>query len=124
MKLTGKIKVIGETAEFGASAFKKRELVITTNEQFSQDILIEFVQNQTFVLDGFEVGQDVEVSINIKGREWTNPQGEVKYFNSIQGWRINPVGNPTNSAVENYKAKTAPPPPVNNEFEDDGSLPF
>ena len=50
--------------------------------------MIEFVQDKTDLLDAYKVGQPVKVSINLRGREWTNPQGEVKYFNSIQGWRI------------------------------------
>lgn len=88
MEVTGKIKVINPTQEVTAS-YKKRELVVTTNEQYPQHILIEFGQDKCAILDNYAVGQEVEVSINIRGREWTNPQGEVKYFNSIQGWKIN-----------------------------------
>jgi hypothetical protein len=36
----------------------------------------------------WKVGDEVEVGINLRGREWTSPQGEVKYFNTIQGWKI------------------------------------
>lgn len=88
MEVTGKIKVINPTQEVTAN-YKKRELVVTTNEQYPQHILIEFGQDKCAILDNYAVGQEVEVSINIRGREWTNPQGEVKYFNSIQGWKIN-----------------------------------
>ncbi len=98
MELQGKIKLIDETKTYGNNGFRKREMVITTEEQYPQTILIEFVQDKTELLNQYQVGQDVKVSINIKGREWTNPQGEVKYFNSIQGWRIEnlaqaPVGS-------------------------------
>src|SRR5690606_40493945 len=51
-------------------------------------ILVEFVQDKCDLLDNFGVGQPVKISINLRGREWVNPQGETKYFNSIQGWRI------------------------------------
>jgi len=51
-------------------------------------ILIEFVQDKCDLLNKFKEGEDVTVSINLRGREWVNPQGETKYFNSIQGWRI------------------------------------
>lgn len=86
----GKIKVINETQNV-SSSFKKRELVVTTNEQYPQDILIEFTQDKCDILNNYNVSQDVVVSINLRGREWINPQGEAKYFNSIQGWKINAV---------------------------------
>ena len=89
MEVTGTIKVIGETQTFGAKGFRKRELVITTDEQYPQSILVEFVQDKCDLLDKFEVGKNVKIGINLRGREWTNPQGETKYFNSIQGWNIN-----------------------------------
>lgn len=88
MELTGKIKTINETQTFGSNGFRKRELVVTTNEQYPQMILIEFVQDKCDLLNNYQVGQDVKVSINLRGREWINPQGEAKYFNSVQGWRI------------------------------------
>ncbi len=87
MELTGKIKLISPVQDVTAS-FKKRELVITTDEQYPQDIMIEFTQMRCDDLNAFNLGEQVKVSINIRGREWINPQGEAKYFNSIQGWRI------------------------------------
>ena len=88
MEITGTIKVINETQSFGASGFKKRELVLTTDEQYPQDLLIEFVQDKCAVLDGYSVGQRVRIGINLRGREWINPEGVAKYFNTLQGWRI------------------------------------
>ena len=88
MEITGKIKKIDETKTFGASGFRKREMVVTTNEQYPQMLLVEFVQDKCDLLNNYAVGQDVKVSINLRGREWINPQGEAVYFNSIQGWRI------------------------------------
>jgi hypothetical protein len=88
MQVTGKIKLIGETQTFGSNGFRKRELVVTTDEQYPQSILIEFIQDKCDLLNSYSLGQDVLVSINLRGREWVNPQGETKYFNSIQGWRI------------------------------------
>ena len=88
MEVQGSIKVIGEVQEISAT-FKKRELVVTTDEQYPQTISIEFIQDKTDLLNSFEVGQNVKVNINLRGREWKNPQTkEIKYFNSIQGWRI------------------------------------
>ena len=88
MEVAGKIKKIDETKEFGSNGFRKREMVVTTDEQYPQMIMIEFIQDKCDLLNTFQPGEDVKVSINIRGREWVNPQGEAKYFNSIQGWRI------------------------------------
>ncbi len=88
MEIQGKVKMIDETKTYGSNGFRKRELVVTTEEQYPQHIMIEFVQDKTDLLDVFKEGDTVKVSINLRGREWVNPQGETKYFNSIQGWRI------------------------------------
>lgn len=87
MILEGTIKAIIETQTF-ASGFQKRELVLLTDEQYPQPISIDFLQNNCDLVDYHEVGSKVKIHINIRGREWTSPQGEVKYFNSIIGWRI------------------------------------
>ena len=88
MEVQGKIKLIGDVQTFGNNGFRKREVVVTTEEQYPQPIMVEFVQDKTDLLNNFNVGQNVKISINLRGREWVNPQGETKYFNSIQGWRI------------------------------------
>ena len=88
MQVSGKIKLIRETQTIGSSGFRKRELILTTEEQYPQQLSIEFVQDKCDVLNNFSQGQDVTISINLRGREWINPEGEAKYFNSIQGWKI------------------------------------
>ncbi len=88
MEVQGRIKMIGETQTFGSNGFRKREVVVTTEEQYPQHIMVEFIQDKTDLLNNYQVGQQVKISINLRGREWVNPQGETKYFNSIQGWRI------------------------------------
>lgn len=108
MEIQGTIKQIGETQTFGTNGFRKREVVITTNEQYPQFLLVEFIQDKTDLLNSYQSGQEVKISINLRGREWVNPQGETKYFNSIQGWRIEAVENTTESM---------PPMPPNEEFE-------
>ena len=93
MEVQGSIKVIGDVQEISAT-FKKRELVVSTDEQYPQTLSIEFIQDKTDLLNKFEVGQNVKVGINLRGREWENPQTkEIKYFNSIQGWRIELLEN-------------------------------
>ena len=98
MEVQGKIKVIGETQTFGSNGFRKREAVITTEEQYPQSIMVEFVQDKCDLLNSYSPGQDVKISINLRGREWVNPQGETKYFNSIQGWRIENLQSATKGA--------------------------
>ncbi len=125
MEIQGRVKLIGETKEFGSNGFRKRELVVTTEEQYPQHILVEFVQDKTDLLNTYQVGQQVKVSINLRGREWVNPQGETKYFNSIQGWRIEAVqqnqGNPEMPPVPPADAFE----PVSNLNEEDhDDLPF
>jgi len=87
MEVTGKVKVIGEVETFGTD-FTKRILVVTTNEQYPQDLSLEFVKDKCSLLDKFKIGDEVKVGINLRGREWINPEGVSKYFNSIVGWRI------------------------------------
>lgn len=87
MELTGRIKLIGITQTVSES-FAKRELVITTEEQYPQHIMIEFTQDKCALLDSYQVGEPVKVGVNLRGREWQSPQGEIRYFNTIQGWRI------------------------------------
>ena len=111
MEVQGKIKVIGETQTFGSNGFQKREVVVTTAEQYPQSIMVEFVQDKTDLLNNFAAGQDVKISINLRGREWTNPQGEIKYFNSIQGWRIENLAAPSGPGSPDM-----PPMPTRRSF--------
>ena len=124
MELEGKIKLIDETKTYGNNGFRKRELVITTEEQYPQHILIEFVQDKTELLNAFQPGEVVKVGINIRGREWVNPQGETKYFNSIQGWRIEKVQNDQPSEVPPTPPTDAFEPANDLNEEDHDDLPF
>lgn len=111
MNISGKIKLIGETKEYGSNGFRKRELVVTTQEQYPQNILIEFIQDKCEILNSYQVEEIVKIDINIRGREWTNKDNEVKYFNSIQGWRIEKI-------EEGYDAQL-PPIPTKEELNSD-----
>ena len=125
MELQGRVKLIGETQTFGANGFRKRELVLTTEEQYPQHIMVEFVQDKTELLNNFNVGQQVKININLRGREWTNPQGEVKYFNSIQGWRIEALSQETSGTdIPPIPPIDAFEPAVDLNKEDHDDLPF
>jgi single-stranded DNA-binding protein len=129
MEVTGKIRVINPEQQVSAS-FRKRELVVATEEQYPQFISINFVQDKCDLLNNYNVGEAVKVSINLRGREWVNPQGETKYFNDIQGWRIEKM-HPEASGEAPAASGMAPMPPAeafapatnfNEEEHDD--LPF
>ena len=121
MELQGIIKKIGELQTF-ASGFQKKELVNVTEEQYPQPIAIEFLKDKSDLLDNYKEGDKVKVSINVGGREWTSPQGEVKYFNTITGWRMEKLDG-ADVTSEPAKAKTATPAEA---FMDDSDqdLPF
>ena len=124
MNISGKIKLINETKEYGSNGFRKRELVVTTQEQYPQNILVEFVQDRCEILDSFQVGELVKIDINIRGREWTNKDNEVKYFNSIQGWRIDSLQQNVPSAVPPVPPVEAFEPTKDLKTEEPDDLPF
>ena len=88
MEIQGRIKVIFAPETVGQNGFQKRDLVITTDGQYPQDIIIQFAQGNCALLDNLQIGQMVKIHFNLQGREWTSPQGEVKYFNTVVGWKI------------------------------------
>lgn len=114
--IKGKLIFKGDVQQVSAS-FKKQEFVVETDGQYPQKILIQATQERTDLLNGINVGQGVEVSYNLRGREWTNPQGEVKYFNSIELWKIDVIGAQTAPAQEQPQTEPA-------QEEDEDKLPF
>jgi hypothetical protein len=124
-KLTGTIKLIKDTVQISDS-FSKREFVINDGAaEYPQDVSFQSVQDKCAMLDKFGAGETVEVSFNLRGREWTSPQGEVKHFNTLDAWRIEAVTDsglvdqevmsPNTTGVTEKEAVTA---------EDDDDLPF
>ena len=126
MEISGKIKKIMPPQQVNPT-FKKRELVVTTDEQYPQHILVEFTQDRSDLLSRYEEGQDVTISINIRGREWTPKDGgDTRYFNTIQGWRIQNIegsNNGNDNISINNGGPVAPTPPAQNSVDDD-DLPF
>lgn len=113
MEIQGELIVIGQTETIGAKGFKKRLVVIKTDEQYPQTIPVEFTQDKTGMIDLFEVGEFVKIGINIRGTEW---QG--RYFANINGWNIN-KGEKEKSAESFMPDRQA----TKVELQDDG-LPF
>ncbi|OAB28177.1 protein of unknown function [Flavobacterium fryxellicola] len=125
MEVTGKIKMLGDAKNVGSGSFLKRELVVTTEEQYPQHILVEFVQDKCDLLNSFKVGEAVKVAINLRGREWVDPQGVTKYFNAIQGWRVERVAaEATASQMPPMPAAEAFAPATNLNEEEADDLPF
>lgn len=82
MEIVGKIKVIMETQTF-ESGFQKREVVVTTEETYPQDIKLEFVKDKCLLLDMYQEGQSVTVGFNLRGNEYNG-----KYYVNLQAWKI------------------------------------
>lgn len=131
MDVTGTLKVKGETTKV-SEKFTKREFVITDNSsQYPQHISFQLIQDKCALLDSYQLGQEIKVHFNLRGREWANPQGELKYFNSLEAWRLE-NGNGAQNSSASSAAAAAPaannaPPAVSETFtantqEDD--LPF
>ena len=128
MEVIGKVKMIDQTKEVGSSGFKKRDIVVTTDEQYPQHILVQFVQDKCDLLNNYQVGEGVKIDINLRGREWTNPQGETVYFNTIQGWRISKL-NAEQPQSSTQQMPTSTPaqafePVQDFKEEDHDDLPF
>jgi len=88
MKITGSLKVKNDTIQV-SEQFSKREFVVTVIDgAFSNDILIQLTKDKCSLIDAFNIGDMLEVDINLSGKCWINPQGEEKYFNSLNAWKI------------------------------------
>ena len=124
MKVTGKLLEIKETQQVSDS-FKKRSFVLeyAENPQYPEYVSFEFIQDKCSLLDNFQVGQEVEVSFNLKGRKWINPEGETRYFNSLQAWRIDAAqaGSPAPEATTPAATPSSNPASEPNQEDD---LPF
>ena len=103
MEVQGKIVEISDTVQVSEN-FRKREFVVeyAENPQYPEFLKFECIQDKCDMLNEFSVGQEVTVSMNLKGRKWTDPQGNIKYFNSLQAWRV--------QAGSNQAASPAPAP--------------
>jgi hypothetical protein len=132
MDVTGILKLKHDVQQV-SDKFKKREFVLTIdqNTQYPQYISFQLIQDKTSLIDNYQVGEEIKVSFNLKGREWTSPQGEVKYFTTIDAWRIERTQATTNktettSQPKNAEEKSAASPIVTDfsSSSAEGDLPF
>ena len=88
MNVTGVIEFIGHIEDVSPT-FRKRDVWVTTQEQYSQTLNIQFTQDKCDFLNNFQPGQMVTIAINLRGNKFQNQQtGEWKCFNTLQGWKI------------------------------------
>jgi hypothetical protein len=87
MEVKGQIKSIGEE-QIISDKFKKRTFSIETDDKFTQIVEFQTANDKCDLLDGLGVTQQITVHFNLRGREWTNTEGEVKVFNTLDCWKI------------------------------------
>lgn len=113
MQVQGQLKHKFDTQTV-SDKFKKREFILTTDGStpYPQHVSFQLSQDKCDLIDQFNEGQDIEVSFNLRGREWNGPQG-VKFFNTLDAWRITAVSNiqpTTTQAVAASKAQVSDVP--------------
>ena len=109
--------------------FKKRDFVLVDNSsQYPQFLSFQLTQDKCNLIDAFNVNEQIEVSFNLRGREWTSPQGEVRYFNTLDAWRIEKVGAAMGGGMPQGgpSAMNLDPiaSPASTAASDDDDLPF
>jgi len=117
-EITGTLKVKLDTNKV-SDRFQKRDFVLTTeaNTPYPQTLIVQVTQDKCSLLDQFNVGDELKVQINIRGKEWTNPQGEVKYFVTLEAWRLEKIGSAPGNNQQAAPSGSAP-------ADDDDQLPF
>jgi len=119
--IKGKVIVKKDTVKV-TEKFSKRTFVILEAGDYPQEIEVELQQDKCSLIDTIEVGQEIEAHYNLRGRSWTNPQGEVKWFNTIVVWKIDAMAKEMKSTSDKLKDATIYSPTIADEVGDD--LPF
>lgn len=120
MEVQGKIIVLNDTESIGTKEFKKRLVVIQTDEQYPQTIPVEFTQDKTSLLNNFSIGDFVKIGINLRGAEWKG-----RYFANINGWKIDKADSSLTAQQQMPDREAVNP--INNALPyevDDNGLPF
>lgn len=89
METTGKLHTIFDTKQV-SERFSKREFVVelTDNPKYPQTVLFQLTGDRCSQLDSLQVGDQVQIEFSLRGREWRSPSGEIKYFNTLDVWRV------------------------------------
>lgn len=126
MDIKGKLLEVFETVQV-KDTFRKREFVVeyAENPQYPELVKFELIQEKCDLLDGMNAGDEVQVFFNLKGRKWTDPQGQTKYFNSLQAWKLQASSGSADGITEAGAPATQDEPAwLNSGAEDDDDLPF
>jgi len=102
--------------------FRKREFVLELDgeSRYPQYVMFQLTGDRCERLDGIEKGDAVAVEFSLRGREWTSPKGEIRYFNSLEVWSVDRVGEGASpGAADPGSPGDDPPPPT-----DDDDIPF
>lgn len=104
MDITGILHAISETQQV-SEKFKKRDFVLKdTSSQYPQFISFQLTQDKCGIIDNYSLAQEIKVHFNLRGRQWDSPQGETKYFNTLESWRIESISNTHGMKNEDIKA--------------------
>jgi single-strand DNA-binding protein len=115
MEATGRLHAIYETKQV-SERFTKREFVLELidNPKYPQTVLFQLTGDRVSQLDGLNVGDQIRIEFNLRGREWRSPQGETKYFNSLEVWKLEPAranaGANTSRGAASSRSATANDP--------------
>jgi hypothetical protein len=115
IQVGGKLHAIFEAQQI-TERFRKREFVVemSDNPDYPQYVLFQLTGDRCDNLDGFAAGDDVSIEFNLRGREWTSPKGETKYFNSLEVWRLEKAGSGTGA----FRGDDEPPAHDDAFFKD------
>ncbi|MCP4037062.1 MAG: DUF3127 domain-containing protein [bacterium] len=111
IQISGKLHAIFDTNQV-TERFRKREFVIelADNPRYPQFVLFQLSGDRCESLDGFALGDEVSLDFSLRGREWQSPQGETKYFNSLDVWTIERAGAADSQSTEEPPMPDGPPP--------------
>lgn len=125
MDITGTLKQKSEEQQI-SEKFKKREFVITDNSsQYPQHVSFQLTQDKCSLMDQYNVGDEIKVHFNLRGREWTSPQGELKHFNTLEAWRLEgSAGAMAAQAATTEKVEGAAAPETFTAAAEGDDLPF
>jgi hypothetical protein len=118
LETRGRIHKVQETKQV-TERFRKREFVVelSDNPRYPQFVMFQLTGDRCESLDGFETGDEVQLDFSLRGREWTSPQGEVRYFNSLDVWTIEKLRAGAGSGPPDFDEPPIPdaPPPMGDD---------
>ena len=123
MELKAKVLEVSNTTQV-TDSFQKREFVVeyAENPTYPEYLKFELIQDRCQIIDGINPGEEITIHFNLKGRKWTDKNGEVKYFNSLQAWKVDRTVSNEPEINQDIPYPEVPPERIESEADDD--LPF